>query len=79
MHRAFGVTVTVQAPNGGSSVAPLVVVAKDERDAELVAAGLAGAGATAETMRELTAQEAVEYDLDLNQLGSAKALPILNL
>lgn len=79
MHRAFGVTVTVPAPNGGPSVAPLVVVANDERDAELVAARIAGDGASAETLRELTSQEAVEYGLDLNEVGSAKALPILNL
>lgn len=79
MHRAFGVTVTVATPNGEASTAPLVVVAKDERDAELVAAGLAGAGASAETMRELTSQEAAEYGLDLNELGDAKALPVLNL
>jgi hypothetical protein len=79
MHRAFGVTVTVTTRQGEPSAAPLVVVARDERDAELVAAGLAGAGASAETLRELTAQEAAEYGLDLNELGSAKALPILNL
>jgi len=79
MHRAFGVTVTIPAPNGRASVAPLVVVATDERDAELVAARVAGDGASAETLRELTAQEAVEYGLDLSELGSAKALPTLNL
>jgi hypothetical protein len=79
MYRAFGVTVTVPAPNGGPSVAPLVVVANDERDAEFVAARIAGNRASAETLRELTAQEAVEYGLDLNELGNAKALPILNL
>ena len=78
MYRAFGVTVTVPAPNGAPSVAPLVVVANDERDAELVAARIAGNGASAETLRELTAQEAVEYGLDLNEPGNAKALPILN-
>jgi hypothetical protein len=79
MHRAFGVAVTVPGPNGGASVGPLVVVAEDEREAELVAARVAGDGASAETMRELTSQEAVEYGLDLSELGSAKALPILNL
>jgi hypothetical protein len=79
MHRAFGVTVKARRPDGVGSATPLVVVAKDEVDAELVAARVAGAGTDAETMRELTAQEAVEYGLDLNELGSAKVLPTLDL
>jgi hypothetical protein len=79
MYRAFGVTVTTAPPDGEAAVVPLVVVARDERDAELVAAGLSGAGASAETLRELTVQEALGYGLDLDQLGQAKTLPVLNL
>jgi hypothetical protein len=54
-------------------------VAQDERDAEVVAAKAAGPNARAETMRELTDQEILEYGLDLQAHGSAKALPILDL
>ena len=80
MNKGFGVTVTVAGPVGGEEkTAPLVVVARDERDAELVAARAAGANARADTMRELTEQEIVEYGLDLKVHGSAKALPILKL
>ena len=80
MNRAFGVSVTVSKHEGQPPItAPLAVVAKDDRDAELVAARLAGPGASAETLRELTSQEALEYGLDLDEHGSAKALPILNL
>jgi len=80
MNKAFGVTVTVPQPDGqAAKTAPLAVVATGERDAELVAARVAGPGASAETLRELTSQEALEYGLDLDEHGSAKALPILNL
>ena len=80
MNKAFGVTVMIPERNGqGSTTAPLAVVARDERDAELVAARLTGAEASAETLRELTSQEAFEYGLDLNEHGSARALPVLNL
>jgi len=64
-----------QAP----TTAPLVVVARDEHDAELVAAAPAGPIARAETLRELTNDEIREHGLDLQAHGSAKVFPILNL
>ena len=80
MNKGFGVTVTVAQPGDqGPTTAPLVVVARDERDAELIAAQAAGPHASAETMRELTDEEVVAYGLDLEAHGSAKVLPILNL
>ena len=57
----------------------LVVVATDERDAELVAARLAGPDAGAETFRELTEEEVREYGLDLAEHGSAKSLAVPRL
>ena len=80
MNRGFGVTVTVTQPGDRQpKTAPLVVVARDEIDAELVAAKAAGPNAQAETLRELTAEEVREHGLDLQAHGSAKVLPILNL
>ncbi|HEX2554706.1 MAG TPA: hypothetical protein VHL98_13470 [Microvirga sp.] len=80
MNKGFGVTVTVTDPGGaGTKTAPLVVVARDERDAEAVAERAAGPQAIAETLRELTEEEIREHGLDLQSHGSAKALPILNL
>lgn len=80
MNKGFGVTVTVtQAGDQEPKIAPLVVVACDERDAELVAAQAAGPNASAETLRELTEQEVLAYELDLQAHGNAKVLPILNL
>ncbi|NBJ12658.1 hypothetical protein [Microvirga arsenatis] len=80
MNKGFGVTVTVTQPGEREpTTAPVVVVARDERDAELVAAQAAGPYASAETMRELTDDEVLAYGLDLQVHGSAKALPILNL
>ena len=80
MNKGYGVTVTVTQPgDSDSKTAPVVVVAQDERDAEIVAAKAAGPNARAETMRELTDQEILEYGLDLQAHGSAKALPIPNL
>jgi hypothetical protein len=80
MNKGFGVTVTVNQPgNQAPTIAPLVVVARDEHDAELVAATAAGPNARAETLRELTDQEVQEHGLDLQAHGSAKVLPILNL
>ncbi len=80
MNKAFGVTVTVTQPGDQQpKTAPLVVVARDEIDAELVAAKAAGPNAQAETLRELTAEEVREHGLDLQAHGSAKVLPILNL
>lgn len=80
MNKGFGVSVTVTQPGGQKpKTAPLVVVARDEHDAELVAANAAGPNARAETLRELTAEEVREHGLDLQAHGSAKVLPILNL
>jgi alpha-beta hydrolase superfamily lysophospholipase len=80
MNKGFGVTVTVkQGDDPEPKTAPMVVVARDERDAELVAAQAAGPNAYAETMRELTHEEIVAQGLDLQAHGSAKVLPILNL
>jgi hypothetical protein len=80
MNKGFGVTVTVTSPDGAEAkTAPLVVVARDERDAEAVAEAAAGPHAMAETLRELTAEEVREHGLDLEAHGSAKALPLLNL
>ena len=80
MYKGFGVTVTVsQEGSAGSTTAPVVVVARDARDAEEVAERVAGPNAMAETLRELTDDEAREHDLDLQAHGTVKALPILNL
>jgi uncharacterized protein YegL len=80
MNKGFGVTVTVTQPGDqAAKTAPLVVVARDERDAELVAVQAAGPNASAETMRELTEEEVLSYELDLQAHGTAKVLPILNL
>lgn len=80
MYKGFGVTVIVsQEGNAGSTTAALVVVARDARDAEAVAEKAAGPNAMAETLRELTEEEAREHDLDLDPHGTVKALPILNL
>ncbi|PVE23172.1 hypothetical protein DC522_16940 [Microvirga sp. KLBC 81] len=80
MNKGFGVTVTVTHPDHRTpKIAPLVVVARDERDAELIAAQAAGPSASAETLRELTDEEVLAYGLDLQNHGSAKVLPILNL
>ncbi|MBM6594222.1 hypothetical protein [Microvirga pudoricolor] len=79
MYRGFGVTVTVPQPGGEPKTAPLVVVARDETDAELVAAQAAGPDAHAETLRELTEAEVLAHELDLTAHGSAKVLPVLNL
>ena len=80
MNKAFGVQVTV-APQGTqeAKIAPVIVVAKDDLDAALVAAEAAGVGAQAETLRELTEEEVTEHGLDLQEHGSVKALPMLNL
>jgi len=80
MNKGFGVTVTVIQPGDQvPTVAPLVVVACDEHDAELVAAIAVGSNAHAETLRELTDDEVRAHGLDLQAHGSAKVLPILNL
>lgn len=76
-NKGFGVTVTLGGAEAEAKA--LVVVAKDERDAELVAARLAGAESSVETFRELSPEEVVEYGLDLSEHGSAKALAVPNL
>ena len=80
MNRAYGVQVTV-TPKGAqeATVAPVLVVARDEQDAAIVAAEAAGSGAQAETLRELTAEEVTEHGLDLQAHGSVTALPLLRL
>jgi len=80
MYKGYGVSVTI-TPEGStkSTTAPLVVVARDERDAEAVAERAAGPNAMAETLRELTEEEAREHGLDLRAHGTAKILPVLNL
>ncbi|RDI58483.1 hypothetical protein [Microvirga subterranea] len=78
MNKGFGVTVTVSRL-GETKTAPLVVVALDEQDAELVAVQAAGPDASAETLRQLTDEEVEAYGLDLKAHGTAKVLPILNL
>ena len=77
MNKAYGVQVT--ANNGNGDPVPLAVVARNERDAELVASAAAGGDAHAETLRELSDEEAAGYGLDIHRHGDAKALPILRL
>jgi len=79
MYKGFGVTVTVTRGGAGATTAALLVVARDERDAEAVAEKAAGPDALAETLRELTDAEVHEHGLDLGAHGTAKVLPILNL
>jgi len=80
MNKGYGVTVKVTQPGDPEpTTAPLVVVARDERDAEVVAEKAAGPNAHAETLRELTEDEVLEYGLDRDAHGTAKALPILSL
>lgn len=80
MNKGFGVRVTVRRPGEQEAdVAPVLVVARDEQDAELVAAQAAGAGAQAEAFRELTEAEIEEHGLDLRQHGTVRSLPMLNL
>jgi hypothetical protein len=78
MHKGFGVQVTMRSADDRERWAqPMVVVAKDARDAELIAAALAGGTADARTLRELTDDEVREYGLNLNAHGHAKTLPAL--
>ena len=80
MNKGFGVQVTVSSgEDAPAQVQPLVVVARDERDAELVAVAAAGGSASAETVRQLSDEEVANYGLDLARHGDAKALPVLNL
>ncbi|ACA17221.1 conserved hypothetical protein [Methylobacterium sp. 4-46] len=80
MNKAFGVQVTVkQAHSSEPRTAPVLVVARDEMDAELLVSESAGPGSSATVMRELTREEVLEHQIDLDQHGSMKSLPILNL
>ncbi len=77
MYKAFGVQVT-RADGSGDAV-PLAVVARSEQDAELVASALVGEAVEAQTLRELSEEEAASYGLDLTRHGDAKTLPLLHL
>ena len=79
--RSFGVQITLPDEVAGpGQVVPMVVVARDESDAELVATAAAGGGrAQAEVLRELSDEEASTYGLDLSRHGDAKTLPVLDL
>jgi hypothetical protein len=80
MNKGYGVTITrVDAGSGAAEKTALVVVATDELDAELVASRVAGPASEAEIFRELTDDEVLEYGLDLEEHGSAKALAVPNL
>jgi hypothetical protein len=80
MNKGFGVRVTVaRSGEQEPKVAPVLVVARDEQDAEIVAAQAAGAGAQAEALRELSDEEVMEHGLDLQAHGSVKSLSILSL
>ena len=73
-NKAYGVQVFAA---GGNPV-PVAVVARSERDAELVASTLAKGGHT-ETLRQLSDQEVAIYGLDILRHGDARSLPALNL
>ena len=78
-NRGFGVRVTLHEDAGAPPrMQPLVVVARSERDAELVAAKAAGGDAETEILRELDEDEVRSYGLDLTQHGQAKARPALD-
>jgi len=79
--KGFGVQVTLSDESAGPGhILPMVVVARDESDAELVAAAAAGGGKTqTEVLRELSDEEASTYGLDLARHGDAKTLPALDL
>jgi hypothetical protein len=80
MNKGFGISATRTDPSvEGTERLALVVVATDELDAELVAARVLGSASEAEVLRELTADEVLEYGLDLEDHGSAKTLPVPNL
>ncbi len=77
MNKAYGVQVT--AKDSGGDAIPLAVVARNERDAELIASAAAGGEAQAQTLRELSEDEVASYGLDMNRHGDTKALPVLHL
>jgi hypothetical protein len=78
MNKGYGVQVTVTSAGLRNSV-PVVVVARNEREAELIASAAAEGEVQTDTIRELSHEEAASYGLDLAQHGQTKALPVLNL
>jgi hypothetical protein len=56
-----------------------MVVARKEREAELIASAAAQGEVQTDTIRELSHEQAASYGLDLAQHGQTKALPVLNL
>ena len=78
MNKGYGVQITVGSAGVQNSV-PVVVVARSEREAELIASAAAEGQVQTDTIRELSHEEAANYGLDLTQHGQTKALPALNL
>ncbi|MEN3210456.1 hypothetical protein PUR23_10465 [Methylorubrum populi] len=74
-NRAYGVRVDVP----GRAGVPVLVIAQDELDAELLAAQAAGPDAHAEVFRELDRDEIREHGLDLRDRGSVRSLATLRL
>lgn len=74
-NRAYGVRVDVP----GRAGVPVLVVAGDELDAELLAAQAAGPDASAEVFRKLNRDEIREHGLDLRDRGSVRSLATLRL
>ncbi|WP_411903863.1 hypothetical protein [Methylorubrum thiocyanatum] len=74
-NRAYGVRVDVP----GRAGVPVLVIAQDELDAELLAAEAAGSDAHAEVFRELDRDEIREHGLDLRDRGSVRSLATLRL
>ena len=80
MNKAFGVQVTVmQTQSSEPKTAPVLVIARDELDAEILASQAAGPRSSATVIRELTVEEVAEHQMNLDERGSIKSLPMLNL
>ena len=77
MNKAYGVQITMI--NRPGDPVPLAVVARNERDAELLASAAAGGVGQAQTLRDFSEDEVVSYGLDLTRHGDTKALPVLHL
>jgi hypothetical protein len=78
MNKGYGVQVTVGSAGLPNSV-PLVVVARNGCEAELIASAAAEGDVQTDTIRELSHEEAASYGLDLAQHYQTKALPVVNL
>jgi hypothetical protein len=78
MNKGYGVQVAVTNAGLRNSV-PVVVVARNEREAELIASAAAKGEVQTDAIRELSLEEVASYGLDLAQHGQTKALPVLNL